>query len=248
MNSSLRGGHEPLICLNSTRPWVLGALILASTVWCEVSGHAIPIWGRTSDMTTADLHFTDYGLVSVEQPASSLIDRLRSADPSAVGEAYDEHHGAVRAFAKRLVGDAAAAEDLVHEVFVTLPRAIRRFRGDSTLRTFLISIAVNHARHHVRAASRRRAAMDRMALEPTHGAVSDDPEVDARRRELAAALTRALDQLPVDQRVAFVLCEVEDRSSREAAEIAGAPEATIRTRLFHAKRKLRATLEREGVA
>ena len=199
-------------------------------------------------MTTANAYLADYGLARVEQPAQSLIERLRDADPAAVGEAYDEHHGAVRAFAKRLLGDPAAAEDLVHEVFVTLPRAIRRFRGDSTLRTFLISIAVNHARHHVRAASRRRAAMDRMMLEPSHGAAPEDPEVDTRRRELAAALARALDELPVDQRVAFVLCEVEERTSREAAEIAGAPEATIRTRLFHAKRRLRATLEKEGLA
>jgi len=118
-------------------------------------------------MTTADLNLADYGLVRVDRPATTLIERLRDADPVAVGEAYDEHHGAVRAFAKRLVGDPTAAEDLVHEVFVSLPGAIRRFRGDSTLRTFLISIAVNHARHHVRAASRRRAAMDRMALEPS---------------------------------------------------------------------------------
>jgi RNA polymerase sigma-70 factor (ECF subfamily) len=50
----------------------------------------------------------------------------------------------------------------------------------------------------------------------------------------------------VEQRVAFVLCEVEDRTSKEVAEISCVPEGTIRTRLFHAKRKLRAELEREG--
>ena len=203
-----------------------------------------------SDMTTADLRFvTLEDLGRVQDPTLTLIERLRQADPAAVGEVYDEHHTAVRAFARRLVGDTAAAEDLVHEVFVTLPRAIRRFRGESTLRTFLVSIAVNHARHHVRAASRRRAAMDRLALEPAASTTTpSDPEADTRRRELAAALTRALDQLPIDQRVAFVLCEVEERTSREAAAIAGAPEATMRTRLFHAKRRLRATLEKEGLA
>ena len=143
-------------------------------------------------------------------------------------------------------GDPAAAEDLVHEVFVTLPRAIRRYRGDSTLRTFLVSIAVNHARHHLRGAMRRRAAMDRLALEPP--ATAGDPEQAARQQELAAALTRALDALPLDQRVAFVLCEVEERTSREVAEIVGAPEATVRTRVFHARRKLRASLEQAGIA
>jgi RNA polymerase sigma-70 factor (ECF subfamily) len=56
-----------------------------------------------------------------------------------------------------------------------------------------------------------------------------------------------MDELPIEQRVAFVLCEVEEKSSREVAAIAGVPEATVRTRLFHAKRKLRALLEEEGV-
>ena len=175
----------------------------------------------------------------------SLVERLRRGEPTAVGEAYDHHHAAVRAFAQRLVGEAATAEDLVHEVFVALPRASRNFRGESSLRTFLISIAVHHAHHHVRSATRRRAAFSRLEREPS-AEVSADPEAIARRKELAQALTRALDTLPIDQRVAFILCEVEERSSRDVAEIVGVPEGTVRTRLFHAKRKLREELEREG--
>lgn len=174
-----------------------------------------------------------------------LIARLQRAEPSAVGEVYDAHHAAVRAFAKRLLGDATSAEDLVHEVFLSLPKATRQFRGDSSIRTFLISIAVNHARHHVRAAVRRRRAISAYGELPA--STSQDPEQDARRRELAALLTRALDDLPIEQRVAFVLCEVEERSARETASIVGAPEATVRTRLFHAKRKLREALNTEGV-
>jgi len=175
----------------------------------------------------------------------SLASRLAAADPAAVGAVYDEHHDAVRAFSARLVGDAAAAEDLVHEVFVSLPRAIRGYRFESSLRTFLISIAVNHARHHVRAASRRRAAMARLAQEPEGSGAH--PEQLQRRKELASMLTRALDTLPLDQRVAFVLCEVEERSSREVSDIVGVPEGTVRTRLHHAKKKLRQVLSQEGV-
>jgi len=159
---------------------------------------------------------------------------------------YDEHHTAVRAFARRLVGEPEAAEDLVHDVFVSLPKAIGRFRGESSLRTFLISIAVNHARHFVRAATRRRSAMERLAQQPV-GDAEEDPERDARRRELASALSRALDQLPLDQRIAFVLSEVEERTAREISAIVDAPEATVRTRVFHARKKLRTTLEREGI-
>jgi RNA polymerase sigma-70 factor (ECF subfamily) len=87
--------------------------------------------------------------------------------------------------------------------------------------------------------------MERYENEPTRS--SGDPEQVTGRRELAVALERCLDALPLDQRVAFVLCEVEERTSSEVAEIVGAPEGTVRTRLFHAKKKLRALLEEAGV-
>ena len=189
---------------------------------------------------------TDTAFVERERALEGdFIARLTLGDRAAVAEAYDAHHSAVRAFAKRLVGETAAAEDLVHEVFVVLPRAIRGYRGDASLRTFLISVAVNHARHHVRAAARRRYAMERYEREPSRPV--NDPEQMTGRRELAQVLERCLDALPLDQRVAFVLCEVEERSSTEVAAIVGAPEGTVRTRLFHAKKKLRALLEQEGV-
>lgn len=193
---------------------------------------------------------TEQALGDEAELQDQLLLRLQRAEPSAVAEVYDEHHAAVRAFAKRLLGDAATAEDLVHEVFVSLPQAIRNFRGDSALRTFLISIAVNHARHHVRAAQRRRRAISaygELTVARSGSESSSDPEHETRRKQLAELLTRALDTLPIEQRVAFVLCEVEERTSREAAEIVGAPEATLRTRLFHAKKKLRLALETEGL-
>jgi RNA polymerase sigma-70 factor (ECF subfamily) len=188
---------------------------------------------------------TEHAIGEQAELEDDVVLRLQRSDPSAVAQVYDAHHAAVRAFAKRLLGDAATAEDLLHEVFVSLPRAARNFRGDSALRTFLISIAVNHARHYLRAAQRRRRAISAYG-ELKHGEASD-PEHEARRRELAELLTRALDALPLEQRVAFVLCEVEERTSAEAAKIVGSPEATVRTRLFHAKKKLRLALESEGV-
>jgi len=181
-------------------------------------------------------------------PVEDLIVRLRSGEPSAVAEAYDLHHAVVRRFAQRLLGDDGYAEDMVQEVFLTLPQAMGGFRGESTLRTFLVSVAVNHCRHHVRASMRRRAH-----LTAAEGAAADlappstpDPERQTTRKQLAAVLTEALDALPLDQRVAFVLCEVEQRTSREAAQIADTREATMRTRLHHAKKKLRSWLEERG--
>jgi RNA polymerase sigma-70 factor (ECF subfamily) len=180
-----------------------------------------------------------------ETPEETLLSRLRAGDTHALGEVYDQHHQAVRAFASRLTGDAAIAEDLVHEVFVALPRVIKRFQGESTLRSFLTGVVINHARHHVRSASRRRALLTKVGREPSPESVS--PESSASGQAFLAVLNRALDSLPLDQRVAFVLCDVEERTAGEAAEIAGAPEATMRTRLFHARKKLRAALEQEGI-
>jgi RNA polymerase sigma-70 factor, ECF subfamily len=189
--------------------------------------------------------------VTVESSTARLVARLMDGEASALGELYDEHAAALTAFARRLVGDPDQAKDLVHEVFMTVPSAIRRFQGASSLRTFLISIAVNHARHHVRSAARRRSAMERYAEERNRGAMRDapceSPEEDAERERLALALSCALDKLPMDQRVAFVLCEVEERTSREVAAIVQVPEATVRTRLFHAKKKLREELSRREV-
>ena len=197
---------------------------------------ALPRMSAVTDATRA-----------LARSSDGLVARLRRGDPQAVAQVYDTHHDQVRAFARRLVGDDASAEDLVHDVFVSLPGAIKRFRDESSLSTFLVAIAVNHSRHHVRSATRRRRALERLANEGEPVRPAYDPERSAARRQLAAALTRALDALPLDQRVAFVLCEIEERTSVEAAAIVGAPEATVRARVFHARRKLRDMLEEEGV-
>lgn len=173
-----------------------------------------------------------------DETPHALVVRLQRADAEAITLVYRQHHVAVRAFAQRLVGDIEAAEDLVQDVFVALPTAIARFRGDCALRTFLVSIAVNHAKNHVRAAARRRAALARLAREPEPPS-SPDPQRDLERRQLGDRLMLALDELPLEQRVAIVLAEIEDRTSAEIATIVAAPEGTVRTRIFHAKRKLR---------
>jgi RNA polymerase sigma-70 factor, ECF subfamily len=174
---------------------------------------------------------------------SELVARLREGDRRAVEEAYLAHHAAIRGFARRLVGDAAAAEDIVHETFVALPRAIRRFRGDGSLRSFLIGVAANHSRRHVRSAMRRRRATERLAAHEELQPRTVDATDQLITKQLAGKLWAALDELPIDQRVVFVLCEAEQRTSVEVAGIVGAPEGTVRTRLYHAKRKLREKLE-----
>ncbi len=179
-----------------------------------------------------------------EDDPLDLIVRLARGERSALAEMYDRHSGELRSFARRLVGEPEAAEDLVHDVFLALPRAVARFEGRSTLRTFLFAIAVRHCQNHVRTATRRRKASERLARELETEVHAEEPH-DAR---LASALTRALDSLPLDQRLAFVVCVIEERSSTEASVILNAPEATVRTRLHRAKQKLREHLSKEGYA
>lgn len=176
-----------------------------------------------------------------------LVWRLGEGEQSALAEAYERHHDVVRAFARRLLGDHDAAEDLVHDVFLTLPKAARRFEGRSSLRTFLLSIAVHRCRQHVRSAARYREAKERYARVPRPASAPGPSEAHGGS-EMAEVLARALDGLPLDQRVAFVLCAIEERTSAEAARIVGVPENTIRTRTMRARQKLRELLEREGWA
>ena len=173
----------------------------------------------------------------------AMVAGLRAGRIDALAAAFDRWHGRVRVLARRLLSDPASAEDVVQEVFACLTPAMRRFRGEVDVEAFILAIAVKRARHHQRAAARRRRAMERLAIEDRSG--RSDPERDAYRRELGRHLEAALDRLPLAQREAFVLCEVEELSSPRACQIASVPEATIRTRLFHARRRLRELLGAE---
>jgi RNA polymerase sigma-70 factor, ECF subfamily len=179
-------------------------------------------------------------------PDVLLAARLARGDVAALGEAYDALHEHVRRFARRLIRDASAAEDLVQETFLALPAAARRYRGDAPLRSFVVGVAANYARHHARSVARRTAAMTEVARDGA--APPSGPESKTSRLELASALRDALEELPLDQRIAVVLCEVEERTAAEVAQMVGAPEATVRTRVFHGKKKLREALAKRGLA
>lgn len=168
-----------------------------------------------------------------------LLTRLAAADDAAITHVYRLYRAEVQAYAYRMLGDAAAAEDVVHDTFVALPAAAARFRGDASLRSFVFAIAINHCRRRLRSATRQRRALARME----HTVPPDTPDGEARRRRLAAALRRGLETLSVEHREAFILCVVEERSSSEVSALVGVPEGTVRTRVFHARAKLRAFLE-----
>lgn len=173
----------------------------------------------------------------------AIVDGLRAGRLDALAAAFDRWHGRVRVLARRLLSDPASAEDVVQDVFASLIRAMRGFRGEVDVETFILAIAVKQSRHHQRAAARRRRALERLAREDRLN--RPDPEQDTYRRELGRRLESALDRLPGAQREAFVLCEVEELTARRACLIASVPEGTMRTRLFHARRRLRELLAGE---
>ena len=179
-------------------------------------------------------------------PEEAWLESLRSGDDSALTRLYRDHHQAVRALVRRLLPRSGEVEDVVHDVFVAAPAAFRGYRGEGSIRAFVFSIAVHHVRHHLRAAARRRTWLDRFRSAPREEANHVTPETQSGRRELALRLARALETLSFDHQVTVVLCEVEEMTSSEAAEVLGVPAGTVRTRLFHAKKKLRVLLEEDA--
>lgn len=158
---------------------------------------------------------------------------------------YEQHREALWNFSLRLVGDPVSAEDLVHDVFVALPRVLPKIRPGTPLRSFLMGVVANLGRNHLRSARRRRRLAENWGREAPFVS-SECPERSATRRNLATQLQRALDALSHNHRVVFVLCEVEQRSTEEVAEILDLAPGTVRSRLFHAKRQLQSLLWQDG--
>lgn len=187
----------------------------------------------------SSLDFPEIGAVRATEAAddASFMTRLARGETEAIRDAYRRHHVAVRAFAGRLLGDRAAAEDLVHDVFVALPRAAGSFRGDCSFAGFLIGIAANLARRHLRASKRRRAAFQRLSLEPAPPS-HHPPDRAAAEQELVVQLMRALDELPGKLRISFVLVKLEERDASEVASLLGVPASTVRARVAAARARL----------
>jgi RNA polymerase sigma-70 factor (ECF subfamily) len=155
---------------------------------------------------------------------------------------YQDHADALRRHARRLAHDPAEAEDLVTGSLEVFGDSGARFQGRASLATYLKGICTHIAQHARRAAARRHAAHARLAAEPA-GASPDTPEALVARREMLERVDQALGELPDEQREAFLLASVQELDCAEVAARQGVPEATVRSRLFLARRKLREALE-----
>lgn len=123
--------------------------------------------------------------------------------------------------------DEAAAEDLAQETFLRAARALRRFRGQASARTWIFAIARNVCMDELRSRHRRRRRDRRLAL-VADGAHAPDPAGQVTTAELLAALDP-------DRRAAFVLTQLFRLSYEEAAGVCSCPTGTIRSRVARAR-------------
>src|SRR2546430_1827581 len=142
---------------------------------------------------------------------AALVHRCAAGEQLACSELVAEHQRMVVQLAMNLLGDRDEALDLSQEVFLRVFRTIHRFRGQSSLRTWIYRISVNQARNRHRF-WRRRHRNDQVSLDAHIAAHGDFPSTLNLRpdrafeqKELGERLQRALDRLPFDQRTAIVL-------------------------------------------
>ena len=177
---------------------------------------------------------------------AELLEQIAAGDLGALGELYDRHVQAVWRAVRRSLLDAADVEDVVHTMFMKLPQIAPSYDGRTNARGWLCGIAVRLAMRHRRGVGRFRRMLGAFADTVTRTATRD-PERQAGSSEELAIFERALAGLSEKKRVAFVLVELEGLTAEEAGKALEIPAATVRTRLFHARRELQEAMARGGV-
>jgi RNA polymerase sigma-70 factor, ECF subfamily len=180
--------------------------------------------------------------VPTEDPDLDLL-------PAAVEGDLDAFEALVRRYQRRIVtfcrgftSRDADAEDLAQEVFVRVFKSLGRFRGDSAFRTWLYKVALNVGRSH---GDRRRRQDPVWTDSGADETTSFDPpdEADFEAALLTRdAVSRALETLPEELRVAVTLRDVHGLEYRDIADTTGSPIGTVESRIFRARQRLRLSL------
>ena len=166
--------------------------------------------------------------------------RCKAGDAMAFRAFVVRYERPVFALLSRMLGRGPEVEDLAQETFLRAFRAFPHFEIDGAARpsTWLLTIATRLA---LDVRKKKRPDLDALTGgEPEMNRAS--PEKDSSRAELRRAIVAAIATLPDDQRAAFVLAEFHGFSLSEIASALGAPENTVKTRLFRAREKLQRAL------
>jgi RNA polymerase sigma-70 factor (ECF subfamily) len=172
---------------------------------------------------------------AADTPAPSdaaIVARAATGDRDALGALYDRHAATLLAVAFRLLMSTPDAEDVVHDVFVGLPEALRRYEERGTLVSWLKRITVRVALSRIR----------RQESQSSH-LVDASTRAPTRDYDTAIALDAAVAQLPPSMRAVLVLKEIEGYSHAEIAEMVGISVAASKVRLHRALHVLRIMLE-----
>lgn len=168
---------------------------------------------------------------------SELIAKIAQGDRRAFEELYNLYHRRLARFLTRLTRRYDVAEEVINDTFWIVWKKAGDFRGDSQPSTWILGIAYRRARNAFRSAARTGSTQNLDAL-------LDPPTTDEpmRAEELRDWLLQALEQLPVEQRLAVELCYELGYSCEEISAVMGCPVNTVKTRLFHARAKLQKLL------
>jgi len=177
-----------------------------------------------------------------------LLRRAGKGDEEAFTLLYRRHQAALYRFALRMSGNAWAAEEIVQDVFMTLMRDPKKYdpaRG--TLGGFLYGVTRNRVLKHLERTPQREVSLEEKNENGAGSGIvlldSTTPAIQAEMRERVEQVWAAVLDLPAEFREAVVLCELEERSYEEAAEMIGCPIGTIRSRLHRGRALLMARLE-----
>jgi RNA polymerase sigma-70 factor, ECF subfamily len=176
-----------------------------------------------------------------------LLRQSAKGDEEAFTLLYRRHQAAMYRFALRMTGNSWAAEEIVQDVFMTLMRNPKKYDSQrGTLGGFLYGIARNRVMKHLERRPREVALEEKSEDGTGSGIVLQDvftPANWVETRERKAQVRAAVLELPAEFREAVVLCELEELSYEEAAQAAGCPIGTIRSRLHRGRALLLAKLE-----
>jgi RNA polymerase sigma-70 factor, ECF subfamily len=164
---------------------------------------------------------------------AALLSRVREGSADALGELYARYGDRVMAVAHHLLGSTPDAEDVLHDVFLGLPEALRRYEESGRFEAWLRQLAARTALTRLRHASRRHE----VPLEGASEIPANRTSVDSIPTE--GTLSAAIARLPDKLRAVFVLKVIEDHSHATIAAMLGISVGASEVRLVRATRLLR---------
>ncbi len=170
-----------------------------------------------------------------------LVERVQKGDKKAFDVLVLKYQHKIISLVSRYVSDPSEAMDVAQEAFIKAYRALKRFRGDSAFYTWLYRIAINTAKNHLVAQSRRPPQSDVDAVDAEQYQIDSrlkdrgSPEHELLREEIEQTIHDAIADLPEDLRMAISLREMEGMSYEEIATTMECPIGTVRSRIFRAR-------------